>query len=271
MLVKSARFGQSIIYCAHRRYGDDMKRSILSAALVFCLSTQAYALDLAELSDDERAAFRDEVRAYLLENPDIIVEAMQVLKDRQAAAEAENDIALVKDNATSLFDSSTDWVGGNKSGDITIVEFMDYQCGYCKKAHAEVAELIKSDGNIRFVLKEYPILGDASDLAARFAIAVRLIGGDDAYEIAHNELMTLRGEIGAAAFDRIAKDIGLDPAAVNAQMQTPEVAAVIDANRTLGDAMQINGTPTFVIDQTLLRGYVPLDGMRQVVAEERNG
>jgi protein-disulfide isomerase len=248
-----------------------MKRSILSAALVFCLSTQAQALDLADLSDADRAAFRDEVRAYLLENPEIIVEAMQILKDRQAAAEAENDIALVKDNATSLFDSDTDWVGGNKTGDITIVEFMDYQCGYCKKAHAEVAELIKSDGNIRFVLKEYPILGEASDLAARFAIAVRQMGGDDAYEAAHNSLMTLRGEIGAPALERIATEVGLDPAAVNARMQTPEVAAVINANRALGDAMQINGTPTFIIDQTLLRGYLPLDGMRQVVADERNG
>lgn len=248
-----------------------MKLSILSAALVFCLSTQAYALDLAELSDDDRAAFRDEMRAYLLENPEIIVEAMQVLKDRQAAAEAENDITLVKDNTSSLFNSDADWVGGNKAGDITIVEFMDYQCGYCKKAHAEVAELIKSDGNIRIILKEYPILGDASDLAARFAIAVRQIGGDDAYEAAHNALMTLRGEIGAAALERIATDVGLDPAAVNAQMQMPEVTAIIDANRALGDTMQINGTPTFVIDQTLLRGYLPLDGMRQVVAEERNG
>lgn len=248
-----------------------MKLSILSAAMVFCLSTHAYALDLAELSDDDRAAFRDEVRAYLLENPEIIVEAMQVLKDRQAAAEAENDITLVKDNTSSLFNSDADWVGGNKAGDITIVEFMDYQCGYCKKAHAEVAELIKSDGNIRIILKEYPILGDASDLAARFAIAVRQIGGDDAYEAAHNALMTLRGEIGAAALERIATDVGLDPAAVNAQMQTPEVTAIIDANRALGDTMQINGTPTFVIDQTLLRGYLPLDGMRQVVAEERNG
>jgi protein-disulfide isomerase len=248
-----------------------MKRSILSAALVFCLSTQAFALDLAELSDDDRAAFRDEVRAYLLENPEIIVEAMQVLKDRQAAAEAENDIALVKDNAISLFNSDTDWVGGNKTGDITIVEFMDYQCGYCKKAHAEVAELIKSDGNIRLILKEYPILGDASDLAARFAIAVRQLAGDDAYEQAHITLMTLRGEIDSASLGRIATDLGLDPAAVNTQMQTAEVTAVINANHALGDVMQINGTPAFVIDQTLLRGYVPLDGMRQVVAEERNG
>ena len=248
-----------------------MIRSIFAAAVVICLGTQAFAVDLAELSDDDRAAFRDEVRAYLLENPEVIMEAIQVLKDRDAATEAQNDVALVQDNAAALFNSDTDWVGGNKDGDITIVEFMDYRCSYCKKANAEIAELIKSDGNIRFILKEYPILGEQSDLASRFAIAVRQIGGDDAYMAAHETLMVMRADITIAALDKISAGLGLDPVAINARMQTPEVAAVIAANRALGNIMQINGTPTFVVQKTLLRGYVPLDGMREIVAGERKG
>lgn len=248
-----------------------MKNALAAAALLISLSAQVFALDLDQLSDAERAAFRDEMRAYLLENPEIIVEAMDVLKNREAEAEMQNDVLLVQNNAPALFDTATDWVGGNKDGDVTIVEFMDYQCSYCRKAHAEVSELIASDGNIRLVLKEFPILGENSDLASRFAISVLQMAGDDAYKAAHDALMTLRAEISGPALERIATDLGLDPAAVNTKMQSDEVSAVIASNRALGEAMQVNGTPTFIVDQTMLRGYVPLDGMRQVVAEERNG
>ena len=248
-----------------------MIRYIFGITFALFMGMQAAAADLADLSDDDRAAFRDEVRAYLLENPEVIMEAIQVLKDREAATEVQNDVALVQDNAAALFNSATDWVGGNKDGDITIVEFMDYRCSYCKKANAEIAELVKSDGNIRFILKEYPILGEQSDLAARFAIAVHQVGGDAAYMAAHETLMVMRADITVAALDKISVDLGLDPAAINARMQTPEVAAVIAANRALGDIMRVNGTPTFVVQKTLLRGYVPLDGMRQIVADERKG
>ncbi len=246
-----------------------MTRILLAMALAIGCATQVVAGDLAEMSEEDRAAFRDEVRAYLLENPEVIMEAIQVLKERDVVNEAQNDLNLVQANSAALFNNESDWVGGNVDGDITIIEFMDYRCGYCKKASAEVAELIKSDGNIRFILKEYPILGEASDLASRFAIAVRQIAGDDAYKAAHDTLMALRAEVSAAALDRIAADLSLDPVAVNARMQSPEVDAVIAANRALGEALLINGTPTFIIQKTMLRGYVPLEGMREVVADER--
>ena len=246
-----------------------MKQTLMIAAILMSLASASAALDLAELTDSDRAAFRDEIRAYLLENPEILVEAMDVLKTREAEAVTQQDVQLVQANASAVFESATDWAGGNLDGDITIVEFMDYQCSYCRKAHDEVSELIATDGNIRFVVKEYPILGETSDLAARFAIAVRQIAGDDAYKAAHDALMTLRSDISSAALDQIATDLGLDVAAVNKQMASKDVTAVIAANRALGEAMLINGTPTFIVDQTMLRGYVPLEGMRQVVAEER--
>ena len=246
-----------------------MKRILTSAAVAICMATQVSAVDFAKMSDSDRAAFRDEVRAYLLENPDVIMEAIQVLKDRDAASEVQNDLALVQQHSAALFTASTDWVGGNINGDITIVEFMDYRCGYCKKAHDEVSELIKSDGNIRFVLKEFPILGEQSEMASRFAISVRQIGGDTAYKAAHDALLTMRAEINGASLDALATKLGFDPAAISARMNTPEVTAVIAENRALGEQMRINGTPTFVVQKTMLRGYVPLDGMREVVADER--
>lgn len=248
-----------------------MKRNIILAVLLICFGAQTHALDLAELSDDDRAAFRDEVRSYLLENPEIILEAMEVLKGREAEAELQTDLLLVQNNADAVFSNAADWVGGNLDGDITLVEFMDYRCGYCRKAHSEIAELIKSDGNIRFVLKEYPILGEESDLASRFAIAALQIGGDSAYIAAHDALMTMRADVSSETLQKLASDLGLDAAAISARMQSDAVTAVIDANRALGAAMNVNGTPTFIVDQTILRGYVPLDGMRQIVADERKG
>jgi len=222
-----------------------------------------------EMTDAERAAFRAEVKAYLLENPEVIVEAMTVLQGRQETAAAQQDVALVNTNKAALFDDAASWVGGNPDGDVTIVEFTDYRCGYCRKAFAEIEELIKADGNIRFIVKEFPILGDASVVSSRFAIAVLQLHGADAYKRAHDGLISLRGEPDDATLSALAGELGLDAAPILARMAAPEVDAVIAANHTLGDAMQISGTPTFVVGGQLLRGYLPLDAMQKVVADER--
>lgn len=233
-------------------------------------ATTALAGGLGEMTEEERAAFREEVKAYLLENPEIIVEAMTVLQNQEDEAAYQRDIQMLVDNADTIFRSPDDWAGGNPDGDITIVEFMDYRCGYCRKAYEDVEELVKSDGNIRFVLKELPILGEESLLSSQFAISVRLLHGDDAYKAAHDALISLRGEANTESLSRLAQELGHDPAAVVAKMGSDEVKAIITANHELATLMEINGTPTFVIDQTMLRGYVPLDGMRQIVEGQRN-
>ncbi len=243
-----------------------MRNLLLSGSLILA-TLPALA---AEMSDAERAAFREEVKAYLLEHPEIIVEAMTVLQAKQDAAEGAQDLALVKANLTAITQDGTSWVGGNPDGDITIVEFTDYRCGYCRKAFAEVEELIKSDGNIRFVVKEFPILGDASIISSRFAIAVLQLHGQDAYKRAHDGLITLRGDPDDATLSALAVELGLDAAPLLARMMAPEVDAVIAANHALGDALQISGTPTFVVGGQLLRGYLPLDQMQAVVAQERS-
>jgi protein-disulfide isomerase len=247
-----------------------MRRLALGLAASF-IATTALAAGLGDMTPEERAAFRAEVRAFLIENPEVIVEAMTELQNREDLAAAERDSALLQSNAAAIFDAPGDWVGGNPEGDITVVEFMDYRCGYCRKAHDEVNELVKSDGNIRYVIKEFPILGEGSLLSSQFAIAVRLIHGDDAYKAAHSALITLRGDPTPETLTRLATDLGHDPAAIIARMGTAEVNAVIEANHALAATMDITGTPTFVIDQTMLRGYLPLDDMRAVVSEERAG
>jgi len=244
-----------------------MKFLPLAAPLLLALTLPLAAQD--SMTDAERTLFRDEVRTYLLENPEVLMEAIGVLEQRQAAAQTSSDAEMLQANAAAIFDDPASWVGGNPEGDITVVEFLDYRCSYCRKATAEVEELVKSDGNIRFIVKEYPILGAQSVLASRFAIAVLQLTDGETYKRTHDALMGLRGDVTPEALERLAGDLGIDAPAVMARMNSPEVQAVIDENQRLGGLLAISGTPTFVIDQTLLRGYVPLDGMREIVAGQR--
>jgi protein-disulfide isomerase len=239
----------------------------LALALTALLVTPA----MAEMTPEERAAFRDEVRSFLLENPEVIVEAMNELQARQDAEATLRDTELLAANRDALVNDGVSWVGGNPDGDITVVEFMDYRCGYCRKAFSEVEELVGTDGNIRFVLKELPILGPESLLASQFAIAVQQLHGAEGYKQAHDALMTLQADITAETLANLASDLGLDPAPVMTRMAGPEVRAVIEANHALATAMEVNGTPTFVVGDTLLRGYLPLEDMRSLVTDEREG
>jgi len=238
----------------------------LALAFVLALTTPLAAQDL---SVTDRDAFRAEVRAYLLENPEVIMEAIGVLQEREEQQAARADLDLVAMHADALFNEPSSFVGGNPNGDITVVEFLDYRCGYCRRAHPEVEELVKTDGQIRYIVKELPILGDASLLASRFALAVKLAYGDAAYKAMHDTLMTMRGELNDQTIARLAEEAGMELNPILIAMRGEDVATILRRNRLLAQAMQINGTPTFVVQDLLLRGYLPLEEMRNVVAEER--
>ena len=230
---------------------------------------QAEPLDITNMSDAQREAFRAEVRAYLLDNPEIILEVIKLLEERQAQAQQLDDEALITVNADEIFNDGYSWIGGNLEGDVTIVEFSDYRCPYCRRAHPEVDQLIKTDGNIRLIYKEYPILGDASLTSSRFAIATMLVHGPEAYRKVNNALMKLRGEPTAEALKALAERFGLDAAEIALRMGSDEVKEIIRKNQELGQRLRINGTPTFIVGNRFLRGYVPLDDMKKVVAEIR--
>ncbi len=229
----------------------------------------APAFDLAELSAEDRAAFGGEVRAYLLDNPEVLMEAIGVLEQRQAAAEAEAADMAVAANADLLFNSAFDWVGGNPEGAFTLVEFVDYRCGFCRRAHPEVQALIDGDDDIRLVIKEFPILGEDSVMSSRFAIATRVALGDAAYETIHNALIEMRGPATVPAMQVLAEDVGLDSAAIVAAMEDPIVDATLRSNRELAQRLAITGTPSFVFDSQLVRGYLPLEDMETLIAQLR--
>jgi protein-disulfide isomerase len=221
------------------------------------------------MTEEERAQFRAEVRAYLLDNPEVLMEAIAVLDQRRDDQQRAADVGLIDENRADLFQDEDSWVGGNPEGDVTLVEFLDYKCGYCKQAQPEVMQLLGDDGNIRYVVKEFPILGEQSVMAARFAIAVRRIAGDAAYAQVHEALMAFRGEVSEASLQALADRLELDAAQVMAEMAAPEVQAVIDANYELARRLNINGTPGFVFEDQLVRGYVPLEAMTEIVAKIR--
>ncbi len=243
-----------------------MFKPLAALGLALSLAAPAAATDLDNLSDAERDAFRAEVRAYLLDNPEVLMEAIGVLEDRQAAAEGERDAMMVAANANALFSSAFDVVLGNPEGDITIVEFMDYRCGYCRRAHPEVADLLEFDDDIRLVVKELPILGEQSLLASRFAIATRIALGDEAYITVHDALMEMRGDVTEPSLMALAGELGLDGAEIMAAMDDPLVMQTIEYNHGLAQTLGISGTPSFVFGDQMVRGYVPLDGMQQIVA-----
>lgn len=246
-----------------------MRRLLLGTALSLATAFPVMAEGLTNMTDAEREAFRAEVRAYLLENPELLIEVMNELETRDQAAAAERDKQMLADQSDAIFNDPASWVGGNPEGDITVVEFLDYRCGYCRKAWQEVDQLVEGDGNIRFVIKEFPILGEESMLSSRFAIAVLQLHGNDAYRKAHDALLSLRADTTPEALDRLAIELGLDPAPILARMNAPEVTKVIEDNYALAQTMDISGTPTFVVGGTMVRGYVPLEAMQQIVEEQR--
>ncbi len=244
-----------------------LKSLVLIGAFVLPLAAQAF--DVAAMSDAEREAFRQEIRNYLLDNPEVLVEAMSILEDRERQSEMLRDLKLVQDNAEALRNDGISYVGGNLNGDLTIVEFVDYRCSYCRRAHTEVAKLLETDGNIRLVVKEYPILGPDSDASSQAAISTLQLFGPEAYERLYEELIAFKGPVNEQSIRLIMGRLGLDADRVLARMGSSAVAGHIEAVHDLGQAILVSGTPTFVVGDTVLRGYLPLADMRQVVDAAR--
>lgn len=244
-------------------------KNLLFAALLSIFGTSAIADGIGDMNDDERDTFRAEVRAYLLENPEVLMEAIAVLEQRQQQEQTSNDGAMIAANADAIFDDGYSYVGGNPDGDVTLVEFLDYRCSYCRRAHDEINELVTSDGNIRLVVKEFPILGEQSTIAARFAIATLHKAGPQTYKQVADFLMTFNGNLGPKNMRAILNRFDADSEIILAYLDDEAVTQQINEIHGLASKLQIRGTPTFVIGQQLLRGYAPLETMQAIVAHVR--
>lgn len=242
------------------------------ALLIGMLAAQpVIAEGLLDLSPAERQQLRAEIRDYLVENPEILLEVSEILEQKQLEEQSNQDFDLVVANEEALLHDGFSFVAGNPEGDITIVEFLDYQCGFCKRAHPDVKALIAEDPNLRLVVKEFPILGPMSVQASRATIAVLNDQGPEVYAKFYDKLMTHKGQLNEAVINSLAKDSGVDLAAMTLVASGDGISAQILETRALANEMQLTGTPSFVIGKTVLRGYLPLEELRKIVAEERAG
>lgn len=250
-------------------------RRVSVSALALCLAVQGFAVtagtEAFEFDQETRDALHGEIRDYLLSNPDIILEMLRIIEERRNQAEEDRDRQLFAAYRKQITDDGISYVGGNPDGDVTLVEFLDYRCGYCRRAHPEVARLLEEDGNIKWIIKEYPILGPESVFAAKMAVGTLLSLGGDAYEALHDTLMTYPGPISSSSLEAIAGQSGLDPLDVETAMQDPQVDSHILSIRELGRALGISGTPTFIVGETFVRGFVPKADLQRLIDATRAG
>ena len=245
-----------------------LKSMVLSAALLAPGLAMAQS-DMENLSDAERDAFRAEVRAYLLENPEVIFEAIQILEQRREQESQAADRELVANNASALFDDGFSFVGGNPNGDVTIVEFLDYRCGYCKRAHPVIEELLERDPNIKLVVKEFPILGPNSVNAGKMALAA-LDVDRGRYKALNDALMSYQGDLTETVAYRLAGEVGYDIAALRDRAESGEIDDRLAQNYQLAQALGVQGTPAFVVGQEIIRGFLPIEDMIDVVEAARS-
>lgn len=205
------------------------------------------------------------VKEYLLREPEVLYEALQELQRRRDATEAERQRELLAEHRATLVASPDDPVLGDPAGDVTLVEFMDYRCGYCRSMAPALRSLLETDRRVRLVIKEFPILGPDSVTAARAALAAKKQGR---YAEFHWALLQAR-DLSEAAILELARRQGLDPERLARDMRSAEVERVVERNRALADALGITGTPSFVIGDALIPGAAPVARLVELIAKAR--
>ncbi len=239
---------------------------LLSLAWTFLAVVPPTPLGASEITPEQRRAIEAIIHDYLMQNPDVLIEAL-----REAEAKANTDadakaVQVLRDRRREIFDDPATPVGGNPQGDVAIVEFFDYRCPYCKQVHPAIQNLLDQDRKLRFVYKELPVLGPQSDMAAHAALAARLQGK---YEPFHIAMMAIKGQITDEVVYRVAGSIGLDVDRLKRDMTDPEIDQALSANKALANALDIRGTPGFIIGDHIVPGAIDLDALKNMVADAR--
>lgn len=238
------------------------------ASLVLLALASTAQAQSAPLTPEQERAVQKLIIKTIKERPELILEAVRALDARNKQSEEELVQRILKERSDDIFNNPNDPVGGNPDGDITLVEFFDYRCGYCKKVHPSVMKLLKEDGNIRYVYKEFPILGPDSVYAAEAALASRPQGKYQAFSKA---LMESRGSLDKPKVLTLAKKTGLDVAALENEIKgkKSQTEKVFQENYKLAQELNITGTPGFVIGDMVIRGAINFEALKMVVAQNR--
>ena len=243
-------------------------RAAALAGLMMAAAPLAQA-QAPQFSPEQRRAIGEVVKEYLLQNPEVLQEAIVELERRQQDAQKVAQASALKDSREALVNSPHGNLVGNPQGDVTLVEFFDYNCGYCKRALSDLRTLMKADPKLRVVLKDFPVLGPESVESARVALAVKQqLKGDKLFDY-HVKLMETRGRVNGERALALAKEMGLDMARLQKDMEAPEIRAALQENVGLGDKLGLSGTPAFIVGDEIIAGAVGVEPLKQVVASVR--
>jgi len=244
-----------------------MTAIILAFAPVAVKAEEAAAPAAASaFSAEQKAALDTAIHDYLMANPQVIMESVEQYRQNQEAIDAKGFAEKIKARHDDIYNDAASPVVGNKKGDVTLVEFFDYNCGYCKQAFRDVQKILEEDKKLRIGFQEFPILSESSHTAAPYALAADRQGKYTEY---HTVLMTQSGPLNEARMESIGKDIGLDVKKLKEDANSPTIRAEIEKNLALGRDVGIAGTPAFVIGDDALRGHYGLDALRKVIADKR--
>ena len=247
-------------------------RLFLPALFALALCAAPPAASAQSFSDAQKGDIEAIIKNYLVSHPEVLEEAMAELTKRQAAEETQKHEASVAENASTIFNSPRGVVLGNKDGDVTFVEFFDYNCGYCKRAMADMLDLMKADPKLKVVLKEFPVLSPGSVEAAQVAVAVRMQDpSGKKYLDFHQKLLGGKGQADKARAMAAAKDVGVDMAKLEKDLASPEVRATLEENFKLAEDMGMNGTPSYVIGKQVVVGAIGLEGLKEKIGLARCG
>jgi protein-disulfide isomerase len=244
----------------------------LAPFLALALLGAPVSVSAQNFTDSQRGDIEAIIKSYLVSHPEVLEEAMNELQKRQTAAETAKHEESIAQNANAIFNSPRGVTLGNKDGDVTFVEFFDYNCGYCKRAMADMLDLMKNDPKLKVVLKEFPVLSEGSVEAAKVAVAVRMQDPTGKkYLDFHQKLLGGRGVADKARAMAAAKDAGLDTARIEKDLANPEIKATIEENMKLAEEMGLNGTPSYVIGKQIVVGAVGLEGLKEKISTARCG
>jgi protein-disulfide isomerase len=247
-------------------------RFFAPALFALALGMAPVAASAQSFSDSQRGEIEQIVKNYLLAHPEILEEVSTELGKRQATAEALKHEATIAKNADAIFNSPRGVTLGNRNGDVTFVEFFDYNCGYCKHAMNDMLALLKTDPKLKVVLKEFPVLGPGSVEAAQVAVAARMQDPTGKkYLDFHQKLLGGRGQADKARALAVAKEVGFDMARIEKDMNSPEVRATLEENFKLAEGMGMNGTPSYVIGKQVVVGAVGLENLKEKINTARCG
>ena len=240
-----------------------LRMSLLASSVIAAIAGFGGALPAAaEFSKPQKIEIEAIIKEYLLANPEVLRDSMNELERRQKVEEVATRERAVNDQGAQIFNSQYQAVIGNPNGKVTLVEFFDYNCGYCKRALDDLTKLMKADPDLRVVLKDFPVLGPGSVEAAQVASAVRAqLKGEKFWEY-HQKLLTTRGSIGKAQALNVARDLGLDMAQLEKDLAAPAVKAGIEEVMKVADILNLTGTPSYVVGTDVIVGAVGYDEIK---------